>query len=540
MTQRGDGVWISSNAETISEAFGRALQQHSDAVVLDFGGETYTYASIEQQTADLARGLATLGVKAGQTVLSMLDNSVDAAVVWLAVNRLGAIWVPVNCAYKREFLQHVVTDSTARVAIAEPDYAQRILDIEDGVDSIETILVRGNTADLDAKRTRVATLEQYRVPGGDFPVPASRPGDVCSLIYTGGTTGPSKGCMISHNYMMHTARQALWLSDRVQDEVVFNPLPMFHLNSLSSIMSSVLIGGTAAIGYRFSLSGFWPEIERTDAKVVNILGAMVHLIAQMDDTPEMERCRGQIRVVIGVPFTPDTERIWRERFGVARVGTPGYGLTEGSALTAAKIGEGKPGTSGKKYDAFDVRIFDDEDREVPTGQVGEIVFRPSKPNVMFEGYWRRPEATLDCMRNLWFHTGDLGKFDVDGWLTFVDRKKDYLRRRGENVSSFEVEATVLQHPDIIDVAVHAVPSDISEDDLKVTAVRAEGSGLREADFARWLIDRVPYFAVPRYIEFRSDLPRNPVGRVLKYQLRDEGCTPTTWDIETSDIKYDKR
>ena len=189
------------------------------------------------------------------------------------------------------------------------------------------------------------------------------------------------------------------------------------------------------------------------------------------------------------------------------------------------------GSSGKRNANFDVRIFDDDDRELPAGTAGEIVCRPRRPHVMFEGYWRRPEETLRLWRNGWFHTGDIGRFDDQGYMYFVDRKKDYMRRRGENISSFEMDASFRRHPSIEDVAVHAVKADLGEDDVKVTAVLREGCTLSEEELCRWAIENVPYFAVPRYYEFRKQIPRSELGRVLKYQLRDEGVTPATFDID---------
>jgi crotonobetaine/carnitine-CoA ligase len=238
---------------------------------------------------------------------------------------------------------------------------------------------------------------------------------------------------------------------------------------------------------------------------------------------------------------PDTDRIWRERFGCATF-SAGYGLTEASLISMLPAGEpNRPGAAGRLNDEeFEVRIVDDDDRDVPVGEIGEIVCRPTGPNLMFAGYWRRAEATVDVLRNLWFHTGDLGRIDEDRFLYFVDRKKDYLRRRGENISSFEMERAFIAHEAITDVAVHAVASAQGEDDVKVTAVLQEGATLTEEELCRWSVEQVPYFAVPRYIEFRSDLPRNPVGRVLKYELRDDGVTEATWDREASGFTFDRR
>jgi crotonobetaine/carnitine-CoA ligase len=187
-----------------------------------------------------------------------------------------------------------------------------------------------------------------------------------------------------------------------------------------------------------------------------------------------------------------------------------------------------------------VIIVDDDENPVPDGTPGEILIRPNQPYVMFEGYWNRPADTLKVMRNQWFHSGDIGKFGENGEFYFLDRKKDYLRRRGENISSFEMERTFQNHPDIMDVAVHAVFSDVGEDDVKVTCVLQEGATLTEHDLCTWSLDQVPYFAVPRYIEFRTDLPRNPTGKILKFQLRDEGCTATTWDREKVGFEMKKR
>jgi crotonobetaine/carnitine-CoA ligase len=238
---------------------------------------------------------------------------------------------------------------------------------------------------------------------------------------------------------------------------------------------------------------------------------------------------------------PATDEIWRERFGCATF-SGGYGLTEASLISMLPAGEtNRPGAAGKPNDHdFEVRIVDDDDLPVPTGESGEILCRPRRPNVMFAGYWRRAEDTVAVLRNLWFHTGDIGRLDEDNFLYFVDRKKDYLRRRGENISSFEMERIFHDHAAIQDVAVHSVPSEMGEDEVKVTAVLLVGNEVSEEDLCRWAAERVPYFAVPRYIEFRDDLPRNPVGRVLKYQLRDEGVTERTWDREAAGVTIERR
>ena len=531
--------WSAGIEDSVPAALARAVEQHPDRLFLDFGGETHTYGAVEQETARLARGLAALGVGPGDRVIAVLDNNLDAVVVSFATQRLGAVIVPVNTAYKGEFLRHQVADSGARIVVAESDYADRIVGVADGIPEVTNLLYRGSAPSGGTGAFKIDALDASRVDGAQVPV-ISRPGDLGALMYTAGTTGPSKGCMVSQNYLMYVGRMLNWLTDREPDEVAWTPLPLFHLNAVASVLSSLAIGATVSVSPRFSVTGFWVDVERTGARIVNMLGTMIPLIGQMDDTPEMLRCKGQIRAVLGVPFTPALEEIYQNRFGIERVGTPAYGQTEAASMITAKVGAAKPGTSGRLNEDFDIRIFDDDDHELPPGVPGEIVCRPKKPNIMFNGFWNRPEATQAQMRNQWFHTGDIGKFDEEGWFHFVDRKKDYLRRGGENISSFEMEVALMRSGQVAEVAIHAVPSGLSEDDVKLTAVRPSGSELTEEELCRWAIDNLPYFAVPRYIEFRDEMPKNPVGRILKYQLRDEGVTPATWDRQAAGITFTKR
>ncbi len=532
--------WGLGSQDTTIAVIRRAADAAPDALFLDLDGIRTTYAGILAQTMRMANGLRSHGVQPGDTVVTLLDNSLDAVVAWFAINAAGAVAVPVNTAYKGEFLRHQIADSGASLVVAESDYASRVLAVAAGLPEVAHLFCRGAVPPLSTLRT--AGLDTLFSDDDRDPGLVPDPSDLTLLIYTAGTTGPSKGCMISHNYACNLARQSNAMSGRRPDETLWTPLPLFHLNATATgVLPTALLGGTIAIAQRFSLSGFWDDVERSGAGMVSLLGAPISLVARMPETPAMLRCRGQVRIAYGAPFPAEVATAWRDRFGARLVGAPGYGLSEASMIVTAPLSATPvPGASGRRGDDFDVRIVDDRDRELPAGEVGEIVCRPSRPHVMFEGYWRRPEATAALLRNLWFHTGDLGRFDADGNFFFVDRKKDYLRRRGENISSFEMETAFLAHPDVHEVAVHAVPSDLTEDDVKVTATLVPGSTLTEEQLCAWSVDRLPYFAVPRYVEFRDELPRNPVGRILKYRLRDEGATPTTWDRESSDLRFVKR
>ncbi|WP_416877491.1 ATP-dependent acyl-CoA ligase [Litorimonas sp.] len=539
MAQSG---WSLGQQDTVIDALARAVSKYPEKTVLDFSGETYTYQELDRLTTRFAHALSDLDVNPGDRVVSMLDNNIDAIVTWLAVNKLCAVSVPLNTALRGAFLRHQISDASANIIICEADYLDRVIAIADEVPDLKTVLVRGNPASEHATRLDVRQLSEHRGHSDATIDKKPRPEDLAALIYTSGTTGPSKGCMLSYNYMCNLARQQLNAAPIEHDDVLWTPLPLFHLNALSTgFISTILVGGTVAFSPRFSVSGFWPAIEKCGATAISILGAMGNLLANADDNDAMLRCKGQIHTVRGNPFSEEMKTTWRERFGARQVGSNGYGLTEAAVVTTIGAGEyAAPGSSGKISPQFDVRIVDDNDVEVPTGTSGEIIIRPLQPNIMFQGYWQRPEATMKVMRNMWFHSGDIGKFDEDGFFYFVDRKKDYLRRRGENISSFELEQTFLEHPAIENVAIHAVPSEIIEDDVKLTAILKPGQSLDEKALCLWAVERVPYYAVPRYIEFRDTFPTNPQGRVLKYQLREEGVTSKTWDIEKSGIKLTKR
>lgn len=535
-------TWSLGQQDTVVAALERAANSHPDRVLLDFSGEFHTYRNVDSQSTRLAHALAALGVQPGHTVVTMLDNNIDAVLCWFAINKLCAVSVPINTALKGEFLRHQIADAGAALVVCEASYAERIAAVSDGLPDVKLVLTRGEPGDGRCGTLPLVSLNEHRGHDDSAFERKPNPWELACLIYTSGTTGPSKGCMISYNYMCNLARLQLRAGPANEHDVTITPLPLFHMNAMCvGVLASILVGARVAFVPRFSVSNFWPEVERSGATIASILGSMGAMLANAPDTEAGKRCKGQIHTVRGNPFTEEVKAIWRDRFGAKQVGGNGYGLTEAAVITSLAGGEyAAPGSSGTRIPDFDVRIVDDLDREVPAGTSGEIVVRPLRPDIMFMGYWRRPEDTLKIMRNLWLHTGDIGKFDEQGFFYFVDRKKDYLRRRGENISSFEMEAAFARHPALAEVAVHAVPSDKGEDDVKVTAMLRPEMTLSPEDLFRWAIDAVPYYALPRYIEFRDSLPKNPQGRVLKYELRDQGCTPATWDQESSGIQVKKR
>jgi crotonobetaine/carnitine-CoA ligase len=539
-------VWKSDVDQlTLQTLIERRVDRDPESEYLDVCGTKLSAGEVYVTANRVANALAALGVVPGDRVATLIENSPEAVLSWWGTVRAGAVAVPVNTAYKGEYLRHQLHDSGAKVLIVEAGLADRAARVVSQLDRLDHVVVIGDaTVSVGASTVRWEEL----LASDDAPTAVTpRPADLATFVYTGGTTGPSKGCMLSHNYHGALAAQVGECWGRTEDDVVWTPLPLFHYNAIvTAVVGPLLFGGRAAVYRRFSVSNFWSEMNRTGATVTSTLGTMAYLLAHDVDRIEMPRsgepeANTTLRLIGAAPLPVEVDRVIRERFGV-KTFSGAYGVTEASLISWQPPGiENRPNAAGVVNDEyFDVRIFDDDDNELPRDRDGEIVIRPKRPHVMFEGYWGRPEATMATSTNWWYHTGDLGRIDQDDYLYFVDRKADYLRRRGENISSFEVERILMGHGALADVAVHAVPSEMTEDDLKVTATRKEGATLTEEELFLWCVDQLPYFALPRYIEFRSELPRSPVGRVLKRELRDEPLTDAVFDVEGSGITYERR
>ena len=531
-----DRIWLNGERRTVTALLDARLEHDPDSEYLDVCGSGFTAGQVNDAANRIANGLAALGVKPGDRIASLIENSPAAMLSWWGTVRGGAIAVPINTAYKGQYLRHQLADSGTRIVLVGSDYADRVHAVAGELPDLEHIVV----VDTDDWKALLDASDRR-------PSASIAPADLATFVYTGGTTGPSKGCMLSHNYHVALAQQIGTCWQTTADDVIWTPLPLFHYNALvTAVLGALVFGGRGAIERRFSVSSFWPEMNRVGATITSTLGTMAYLLANDADRPEMPgsgapEANTTLRLIGAAPLPAEVDRQLRERFGVATF-SGAFGLTEASLVSWQPPGvRNKVNAAGVLNDEyFDVRIFDDGDDELPRDTDGEIVVRPKRPHVMFEGYWGQAEATVEATRNLWFHTGDIGRIDDDGFLYFVDRKADYLRRRGENISSYEVESVLLSQGSLVEVAVHAVPSELTEDDLKITATLKDGAAITEEELFRWCIDQLPYFALPRYIEFRAELPRSPVGRVLKRTLRDEGVTATTWDAETSGITYEKR
>jgi len=537
-------AWGDRPSETILDSLTRFAREKPGEVFVDFEGELLTFGDLDVRSLRAANGLSAAGVAPGDRVAMLMDNSLDAVVLPCSIARLGAIWVPINTAFRGEFLRHQLADCGAGVVLCDAEYLDTLLAVAGELPDLRRIFVclgDGGGHEGPVPIESADTLYE----GGNAPLDVSvSPTDIACLIYTSGTTGPSKGCMVSHNYLCSIGRRRHRSVDPYPGEITWTCLPLFHIAALGAVLIAYLLaGGRVALTRQFSVSGFWEDIERSGANSAVMLASMIPLVANAPDSEAMKRCFGQLRVVTGVPMSPANRKQFIERFGVSCVNSFAYGQTEANLASLLPWGDPIPplDSMGPPSEDFDAMIAGEDGRPTPIGEPGELLVRPRQAGAMFSGYWRQPEATLAAMTDMWWHTGDFVKMDADGYLYFVDRKKDYLRSRGENISSFEVENAMLRHERVREVAFHTVPgAQGREEPIKATVVLEADSAASERELFDWALENLPYFAVPRFIELRGELPKNPIGRVQKHELRSQGVTAGTWDCEAEGLSIRRK
>ncbi len=488
-------------------------------------GEALTYAEAERQSAQVAGFLSGLGVKPGDTVAVMLPNGLDFVRLWLGLGRIGAILVALNTDLKGGFLEHQLENAGSSLAIVAPQLVERVTEIAPRLTALRTLVVPGAEADsphISFDGWRAATPYTG-------PLPHARD-DAC-IMYTSGTTGPSKGVLMPHAHGFLFALGSIDNYALTPEDRFYICLPLFHANALyMQLFAALVSGGSAVLRERFSASAWLDDIRRHRCTVTNSLGAVTAFVAAQPPRPD-DRDHS-LRLVGAAPNPADTERVLRERFGIRDVISL-YGMTEVNIPLYAEMGKVRPGTCGRVYDRyFEVAIHDPETGiALPPGQVGEIVVRPKAAFGFLSGYHRMPGKTVEAWRNLWFHTGDAATMDEDGYVTFIDRIKDCIRRRGENVSSYEVETALSRLDGVAEVAAYGVPSGLrdAEDDIMIAIVPEPGAALDPADVARFAERELPRYAQPRYIEVLDALPKTPTAKVQKAKLRERGPGPNSWD-----------
>lgn len=527
---------------TVAHVLRQAVDSHADKIWIAHGDARLSYGDLDIQSNRIANGLLSQGVKPGDTALFMLPDVPEFVATWIACSKTGIVEVPVNTAYRGAILTHVVNDSLARCIVCEAEHLDRLDAVSGELTSLERIFVR--TGDASAFEVPAGLRDTFDIiPFKELISDDASPldhvpavSDLKAIMYTSGTTGPSKGVMVAQAHAFEYAAGCGGCLDVGTDDVYYTAgLPLFHVaGKWGVIYAAAIHGATAAVPAGFSAGQFWDDVRSYRATTTFLLGAMANFLQRQPeqvgdrDTP-LDR-------VLMCPLLPDVDR-FSARFGT-RVATA-YGSTEVNAPVFMA-----PGTPVHdvqlvgcvRGDKFEVRILDEQDRELEPGLLGEIAVRPAEPWITMLGYWGQPDHTVAMWRNQWLHSGDAGRCDTQGRIYFVDRIKDAIRRRGENISSMEVEGIVSQHPAIAECAVYPVASEYSEQDVAVAIVCKPDADLEMEQLIRWLEPQMAYFMVPRYVTVFDDLPKTPTGKIQKYTLREQGVTGRTWDREASGIK----
>lgn len=502
-----------------------------DKVFIQFAdnAEQWTYRHFRSLVIQTAIGLQRLGVGQGDHVLVWLPNSREHLRVFFAINYLGAVFVPINTAYKGALLAHVIENSDAKLAVVHADLMPRLEGVP--LARLAQAVVVGGTAECPGLST--LRYADALLPASGVLAPPARPiepWDPQSIIYTSGTTGPSKGVLSSYLHIYTNAGPETWKCVTGEDRFMVN-MPMFHIGGMGVTFVMFVRGGSIAFVERFDTATFLDTVRATSTTATFLLGVMASFLEKLPPRPD--DADTPLRLVFMVPLAGDIAA-FSGRFG-CEVYTI-FNMTEISTPIISGANPTVRGTCGRQREGVDVRLVDANDCEVPVGTVGEMIVRTDRPWGMNSGYYKNPAATAAAWRNGWFHTGDAFRCDADGYYYFVDRIKDAIRRRGENISSFEVEADVQSHPDVREVAAIGVPNELSEEDVLIVVAPIDGRVIDPAGLLEFLRPRMAHFMLPRYVRVLPELPKTPSSKVMKHELRQQGVTGDTWDRERAGIQ----
>jgi crotonobetaine/carnitine-CoA ligase len=536
----------------VSEAlFGRPLlpalvRGHADATpdrvsLTSVGQGSVTWRELRDRSDAWAGWLEGHGVRPGDRVVSLVPQSLESAYLWLGCVAAGAVEVSVNSEFRGEWLRHALRASTATLAVVSARYLEHLRRVVADT-PIQTVLVYddGDGNDDGSGNDDPSTPRTVRssppttapaTPRADTPV---RPSDLACILYTSGTTGASKPVEVPWG-LLHSMCLSDPAFDRPSEQVLYVPYAPYHLSGRPALYRGALCGGHTVVRESFSTGAFWADVREFGCTWTLLYAATARFLAALPERPD--DADNPLRRVLMCPLLPETDGL-KERFGFDVYSV--YGMTEIGSPLVTGLADGRSanaGLCGRPVDWIEARLVDPLDHPVPPGTPGELVLRSAEPWVLTPGYPGAPEATARAWRNGWFHTGDLFTLDEDGNHRYVDRSKDMIRRRGENVSSLELESAVLAHPAVAQAAAVGVPSALGDEEILIAVVPAEGTTIVPDELRAWLRDTVPRYALPRYVRVLAALPRTQsTNRVIKTELRRDGVTPDTWDASSAETK----
>lgn len=529
---------------TIPHVLARQAVQRADKVFLTelWTGRIWTYAQMNSWSDQFAQALRAAGAVKGTHVGLLLGNSAEHLAVFFAIGKLGAVSIPVNTAARGELLNYYFAHSDVQMVIVDDEFVPRLAEVLPQLPQVKHVLVVGGagkstSADaLQALGVAITDLKQAAHQTSPEPLNEGvKCSDLLMFAFTSGTTGPSKACMLPHAAALTYGTSAADAQGYRDSDIFYICLPLFHNNALLASMCAMLaVGGSVVLSQRFSASRFITEIRESRATITNFLGAMSTFL--WTQPQRADDADNHLRLVSMSPM-PGFVAEFEKRFGVKAM--TNYGLSDFGTVSAFVPGAppDKLGSIGKARRGFELKVVDEDDFECANDEVGELVIRSHEPWRAATGYYRMPEATLAAHRNQWFHTGDRARRDADGYFWFVDRKKDCIRRRGENISAYEVEQVIMAHPAIANTAVFAVATAEKDEEVGASIVLRQGACVSETELIEHCARNMAYFMVPRYIEVLSELPTTVNHKVEKFRLKQamETRLDAVWDREKAGI-----
>lgn len=513
----------------LPQLIAQRAQESPDRVYIEaVDGGSLTFGQLHESAMSWGAAYRRAGVERGDRVLTMLPLGLD-----FFASAIGLAWVlgveaPINVEYRGRLLLHAVRISQPQVIVVAHEYVSRFDEIADQLDVRPLLVIVGGDEEPRRCHYPIASKERF-LAGASSLIDPSGPNlwDCASVMYTSGTTGPSKGVMMPWGQLYEIATRPYPENDFDENDCYYLPSVTYHMSAKGAAFTMALFNGRLVIRDRFSVTQFFDDIARYRCTIASLFGAAPQMLCSADPRPN--DASTPLRYVLMSPALADVDG-FMDRFGL--VATTGYGMTETGPIIGGPVSNATYQSCGRLRPGYQVRLVDEHDYEVPEGQIGELVVRSDAPWTLNQGYFGMPAESAAAWRNGWFHTGDAMRRDSNGDFYFVDRLKDSIRRRGENISSFEVEAIVNSHPDIAESAAIAVPSDLGEDDVKIVVVRKPDAALTASELIDYLVPKTPRFMMPRYIEFVDELPKTPTDRVQKAILRAAGITPCTWDRDS--------
>ncbi|MBU8906235.1 AMP-binding protein [Desertibacillus haloalkaliphilus] len=511
----------------------RAKQKPAERFIR-FENEDLTYQEYHSNGNKFANVIARIGLSKGDSCAVMLANSSEFLTSWLGLARLGVIEVPINTSLRGDVLAYILNKAKCKALVISDQWADRINALADELQYLRHVIVVGNDGLTVADRFRGYSYEALMEEASDTPVDVEiQPQDTSLILFTSGTTGPSKGVILSHNANFSLAKTACDLMDYRPEDRLYTVFPLFHINArYTTILTALMADCDVVMHQKFSASRFWEICRSENITSFNFMGSMLTILMKQPERPN--DANNPVRKAYGAPTPVEIYDDFRKRFQVEI--SEVYGSTELGTAIYNRADSFRLGSCGKPVPIYEVEIHDENDQPCRPGKAGEIVVRPKEPGIMFSGYYGMPDKTVEAWQNLWFHTGDRGRMDEDGYFYFLDRQKDAVRRKGENISSYEVERVINEHPKVKESAVIGVPSELSEEEVMAIITLKDGVNLNEVELLDFCQTRMADFAIPRYIRYMEQLPKNTSLRVEKYKLRKEGVTQDTWDREQEGYK----